>query len=150
MNTLRKFALILTLIAVVGVVPALAQESRTTTISEDQINESYRVTNPYRRSVSDLSVDLQPEQAVVSATITLRRQNPLDVVVTYTPYIENSRLFWTVEAVTSDGEAVSEQLLSQINAAISSSWRNYFRSTGKPGHVSAIEISDTELVITLN
>lgn len=148
----RKFALLFTLVAVlvVGVLPAVAQTSTCIiTWTEDEINQSYRVTNPARRSVSNMSVDLQPGQVVISATITLPRHQPVAVITTMTPYIENGRLFWTVSAVASDGSAISDELLGQINTTITSSWQNYIRTTGYSGAVTAIDITDTDLTVTL-
>jgi hypothetical protein len=149
---IRNFALVLTLVTVlaVGVIPALAQtETCILTWTEDEINQSYRVTNPARRSVSSVVVDLQPGQVVISATITLPRQQPVATITTLTPYIENGRLFWTVSAVTGDGVSVSDELLAQINAAITASWQNYVRTTGRTGVITAVDITDTEISLTL-
>jgi hypothetical protein len=149
---IRNFALVLTLVTVlaVGVIPALAQtENCILTWTEDEINQSYRVTNPARRSVSSVVVDLRPGQVVISATITLPRQQPVATITTLTPYIENGRLFWTVSAVTGDGVSVSDELLTQINAAITASWQNYVRTTGRTGVITAVDITDTEISLTL-
>jgi hypothetical protein len=152
MNAFRKIAMLLMLatVLVVGVIPALAETHIcTVTFTEDEINQSYRVTNPARRILSNIVVDLQPGQAVISATVTLPRQSPVNVVATLTPYIENGRLFWTVTAVNQDGTAVSDDVLNQINTALTSSWQNYFRTTGTSGMVTNVEITDTEITITL-
>ncbi|MBI5669957.1 MAG: LmeA family phospholipid-binding protein [Chloroflexi bacterium] len=149
MNTYRKIVITITLLALLAlaVVPAFAQ-SATVTWTEEDINSSYRVTNPARRSVTNVSVDLQPEQVVVNATVTLRGKTPVDVVTTLTPSISNGRIFWTVTAVTKDGQPVSQDILNQINASITSSWRHYVKEHGRPGRVTAIEITDDTVTIT--
>jgi hypothetical protein len=151
MNATRKFITVLSLLAVLmlAVVPTFAQSNTlSVTLTEDDINQSYRVTNPVRRSVGDVSVDLQPGQVVVNATVTLRGKSPVETVTTLTPSISNRRIFWTVEAVTKDGKTVSQDVLRQINASITSSWRNYIKENGRTGHVVALEITEDDLTIT--
>lgn len=150
MTTFRKIAVLLSLIAVfaLAVVPAFAQETRTVTVTEEQANEAYWVTNPPRRSVSNIDVDYQPDQVVVTADVTLRRQPTVAVVATLTPSISNGRVYWTVSAVDANGSPVSDTLLAQINAVITSSWRNYIRENAKTGHVTAVEITDSDFIIT--
>lgn len=144
MNAFRKTVVTVTLLALLAlaVVPVFAQSAASVTWTEEDINNSYRVTNPARRSVTNVSVDLQPGQVVVNATVTLRGKTPVDVVTTLTPSVSNGRIFWTVTAVTKDGQPVSQAILNQINASITSSWRSYVKEHGRPGRVTAIEITD--------
>ena len=147
----RKLIFAFGLIAVlaIAVVPAFAQtNSRTFTVTEDQINQSYRVTNPYYRAITDVHVDLQPGQAVINATYTSRYHDPIPVTTTLVPYIENGRLFWEATSATTNGEPVSDALLAQINASMESSWRNYWRRTGPAGHITAVQISDDAVNVT--
>jgi predicted PurR-regulated permease PerM len=150
MRTFRSLSMSFILIAVLvlAAVPAFAQESKTMTITEDRINESYRVTNPIRRSLSDVSIDLQPGQIVQTATYTRRGQNTAQVVSTFVPSVSNGRIYWSVSSVTTDGEAISESLLDQINTSIESSWRRYFKEQRAPGRVTSVEITDTEIIIS--
>lgn len=153
MNRFPKLiALLSTIFALLLLVaPTLADDSATTrTITEQQINESYRVTNPVRRSVSDRAVDLQPGQVVVNEIVTRRGQEPVAVVVVYTPSVQNGRIFWTTVSVTRDGQPVSQEIIDQINNNRQSSWRNYWRLNGPEGRVQSVTISDTEMVITLS
>lgn len=149
MRLFRPILIVLSMIVVLvmSALPAFAQESRTITFTEDQINESYRVTNPIRRSLSDVSIDLQPGQAVQTATYTRRGHEPVELITTFIPNISNGRIYWSVSSITAHGEAISEDLLNQINASIESSWRRYFREHAKPGRVMSIDISDTEVVV---
>lgn len=149
MNT-RKLAIVLVLITVLAamVVPTFAATEKSHTFTEEDINASYRVTNPVRRSVSDVDVDLQPEQVVITATITLRGKDPVDVSVTLVPSITNGRLYWSVTAATKDGNPVSEDVLREINTHISAAWRNFIRENAPAGHFTSITITDTDLTIT--
>ncbi len=155
MNTrmLRKSLLVLTLIAALAVLvaPAFAQETtsgRSLTLTETRINENFRVQNPVRARVSNRSVDLQPGQVVVTATWAFRSHEPVQVISTLVPRIDNGRLYWSVSSVTADGSAISDDLLNQINTSIATSWRNYLRGLLGTGRVASIDITDTEMVIT--
>jgi hypothetical protein len=147
----RKLIIIVALVAVLAgaAVPAFAQaNSRTFTITEEQINEAYWVTNPWRRSLSDVSVDLQPDQVVVSATYNRRRAEPVPVTTTLVPFIENGRVFWEATSATKNGEPVSDILLAQINAQINSSWARFWRSQAPTGYVTDVQVTDDALAIT--
>jgi hypothetical protein len=153
MRTVSRIAL-LAMIAVLALAaaPALAQSdttTRTVRLTEAEANAFYRVTNPILRSMSDVSVDFQPDQVVISATVTLRRQTPVAVSGTFVPEVRNGRIYWTATVATIDGEQVSDSLLRQINQFISAAWRNYIRSTMGVGRVTDVTITDTELTITL-
>lgn len=148
----RKLFFIVVLVVMLAAlaVPTFAQENtRTVTRTEAQVNSSYRVTNPARRSITNVYVDLQPEQVVISATVTFRRGEPTQTETTLVPTITNGRVYWTVISATVNGQPASADLLAQINASITSSWRNYVRQQAPTGHVSAIEITDDAVTVTL-
>jgi len=152
MNTIRKFILVFGLLALLAIaaVPAFAADfTKTVTITETQINDSYWVTNSVWRAVSDRSVDLQTGQVVVSETITLRNGNAVSVTATYTASVSNGRIIWTATARTRNGEAVSEELLAQINANMSSSWARFWKEHRQAGRVTAIDISEDAITVTL-
>lgn len=146
----RKLSLIALLMVVLAAMafPTLAAEKTVTvTLSESNINSSYRVTNPRNRTISGVNVDLQPGQAVITATFTTPKVSSIPVSVTLVPTLSNGRVTWTVSAATANGQAASADLLTQINAAISSSWRNYWK--GKiTGKVTAFSISDSSVTWT--
>jgi len=119
-------------------------------ITEETINDSFRVTNPARRRVENVVIDLQPGQSVISATITLRAPRGtdttvLDAVGVYTPYIENGRVYWTLASATVDGVPATSDQISIINAALGASYRNYLRTSIRPGRVTEIVITDTDI-----
>ncbi|MBN1200921.1 MAG: hypothetical protein JXJ20_03600 [Anaerolineae bacterium] len=124
-------------------------ETNTVTLTEEQINGSYRVTNTPRQTVGDAYVDLQPGQVVITATITLPRQDPIGTVTILVPDFENERIRWTVASAVVDGEAASEDLLAHIDDAIAASWRNYFRDQLQVGLVTEISVTDDTIVYTL-
>ncbi|MGQ9908440.1 MAG: hypothetical protein ACUVS2_06345 [Candidatus Flexifilum sp.] len=128
---------------------AQAAGTRTVTYTEAEINASYRVTNPVRRSISNLSVDLQPGMAVISSTHTLRVRGQ-DVVYAcssvWSPVIANQRLTWNLNSATCNGQPAPQQLINQVNASIGSSWRNYWRGQ-HGGRVQSVTITDDAIVL---
>lgn len=130
--------------------PAYAA-STTRVITEEQINASYRVTNPARRGVSNLKVDLQPGKAVISGTWQPRKKDKTAVAfeASFTPSIENGRVVWTLVSVTSNGEPISSDLQAQLNNRISSSWARYAKAKGAKGKVTEVTISDSEITYTI-
>jgi flagellar basal body-associated protein FliL len=145
----RKVTLFLMVVValVLGVMPVLAQ-TRTVTITEQQINESYRVTNPRRATVSNRVVDLQNGQVVISYTLTYRNNTSIEVVSTYTASVSNGRINWTMTSLTGNGEPASQDLIAQINTSISTSWRNFVRGRQGTGRVQSIVITDNDIQIT--
>lgn len=146
----RKLSLAALLVVVFAAMafPALAAEKTVTvTVSEADINSSYRVTNPPRRTISDVVVDLQDGQAVINATFTGANTGAIAVSVTLVPTVSNGRVTWTVSEATANGQAASADLLKQINTSISTAWRNYWKGqvTGK---VTAFTISEDNVTWT--
>jgi phage terminase large subunit-like protein len=151
MKTVRKLMFVLSLLVVLAVlaVPTFAQ-GRTVTVTEDQINSSFAVTNNPRRRVNDVYVDLQPGQAVISATITVRNGSSWDTVTTLTPSVSSAgRVTWTATSVTVNGQAASQEVITQVNASIASSWRNFVRNQVGSGRVASMVIDDSDIVFTL-
>ena len=152
MNIIRKIVLslgILVLLAALAVPTFAADVTKTVTVTETQINGSYWVTNPSWRAVSDRSVDLQAGQVVVSETITPRRGDPVAVTITYTASVTNGRIVWSAAAMTKDGAAVSQELLDQINAHMRSSWMHCWKTHRQSGRVTAIDIGEDAITVTL-
>jgi hypothetical protein len=144
----KLFAIALMICVFAGLaLPAFAQTA-SITITEEDINSAYVVTNRPRRSVSDVFVDLQSGQVVVSATITLRNQSPIVATATLVPSISNGRLTWTVTEVTANGQAASQSFVTQVNASITSSWRNYVRRQMGRGRVASVTITESDITIT--
>lgn len=152
MKPLTRILSVMVMIAAFGALtlPVAAQsgEGKTKSIDEETINDSYRVSNPWRRSATDLSVDLQPDQVVISATLRFRGGVTHATETTLLPAITNGRVTWTVDAALIDGDPVSDELLAQINDSITSSWANYVKTHGPAGRVTDVEIGGDALTIT--
>ncbi|MCU0491996.1 MAG: hypothetical protein MUD01_10430 [Chloroflexaceae bacterium] len=123
--------------------------SRTRTITEDQINQSYRVTNPGSRAVTARSVDLQPGQVVVNETWQLPRQQPVQRTWTFVPTLANGQVTWALVAATRNGQPVSSDLVDQVNAQINASWVRFIKNQLGSGRITSLSISDTEMVYTI-
>jgi hypothetical protein len=150
----RIFIVIVVLVMVALPMVVSAQSaSRTFTITEAQINQSFRVTNPVRVRVSNMVVDLQPGQVSISYTYTVRAPRgssttSRSVNTIYVPNVTNGRLYWSVTSVIVNGQPASDDLVRQINASIESSWRNYIRRQLDTGRIGSITITNTEMTIT--
>lgn len=147
-HLMHKTALALLLVLMLAAValPVLAA-SQTTTITESQINSNWRMTNPWGQRVTSKSADLQPGQLVITVASTDRRGEARSTVSTLVPSISNGRLNWTVSSLTVNGEEVAASTRDAINNAIVNSLGRYFKGQ-TPGRVTAVEITDTELLIT--
>jgi hypothetical protein len=148
----RKLSLIALLVLILGAmaVPTFAADKTKTvtiTLTETEINNSYRVTNPARRSITNVHVDLQPGQVYITADFTVPKTSPIPVSATLVPSVSNGRVFWSVTAATANGKPASTELLAQINASITSSWRNYWKGKN-PGHVTSLTITDDTITWT--
>lgn len=156
MKTFSKIAVLFALLLLIVPLSVSAQSAttgRTVTITEETINDSYRVTNPYRRTISNMSVDLQDGQAVISLTYTVRpprgaATTTYSVVSVWTPRITNGRVYWTMISTTANGQPASQDLINQINASIGASWRNYIRGQ-HPGRVSSVSVTEDMIVLTV-
>ncbi|MDX2161745.1 MAG: hypothetical protein SF162_10500 [bacterium] len=121
-------------------------------ITEEEANDSFFVTNPPGRRWDELVVDYQTDQAVISGELTLRvprgqGTTTYSVQAVYTVSVSNGRVFWTLQSVTADGAAASQDIVNQVNASLSSSWRNYVRENGRGGRITDVVLTDTDLQI---
>jgi hypothetical protein len=154
MNRIARFSLVVVLLALIVPLAAVSAQdnaaSRTVTLTEAQINSSYRVTNPARRGVTNVSVDLQPGMAVIASTHTIRSRGANTVYScssTWTPGITNGVVIWTLGGATCNGQPASAELTTQMNSHIGSSWRNYWR-TQRGGRVVSVSVTDNEVIYT--
>lgn len=147
MNTLRNITatLMTVVVTVLLAVPALAQEDIAShTLTEQQINDSYRLNNPRRAAISDMSVDLQPNQVVINATHT-GRNNTVVTSTTMVPSVSDGRVYWEVTSVVTDsGVEAPAELLEQVNTWIAASWRVYIKQQ-YPGIITDVIVTDTDI-----
>lgn len=141
-------ALLALMIVPAGAAPAEQRtRTRTWTVTEEQVNSSYRVTNPARRTISDVTVDLQPGQIVISSTHTYPRSLVYAVQTTLVPTVSNGRVTWDVTSVSADGQALPADVQAQINTWLDSSWRNFLKDKYS-GRVQSVTITDTDITVT--
>jgi hypothetical protein len=135
------------IVAALLVSPVAAQQEFSRTLTEQEINNNYRVANPRRAALSNVVVDLQTGQAVITADHATRNRGTITTTSVMQPYVESGRIYWTMTSVTVNGEPASEELVAQVNTAIASSWRNYIQGKFE-GVVDTIIITDTDLTLT--
>lgn len=149
MISTRRFLTICTLLlGLLGVMaaPSLAQSS-TITISEAEINASYRISNPARLSVTSKSVDLQPGQAYITTSWQTRQGGRYTSYVTLVPVIEAGNLNWQatsarVEGLTGRGQQV-------LIDAVTSGWQATTRELVLRYDVDGITISDSAMTLSV-
>lgn len=100
-----------------------ATETKTLTITEAEINAAYRVTNPRRRSITNVSVDLQEGQVAINATITFPEKGPYNTVTVITPVLRGGALYWKLASATVNGKPVPPEVLAVINSSIFFKWQ---------------------------
>ncbi len=119
------------------------------TVTEAQINASFAVTNPVNRNLSDVYVDLQPGQVVITATYSARVRGSgvqtVSTAVVITPTVSNGRVEWGVVSATANNQSVSPELIDQINNALNASWRRWIAGQAPAGRVSSVPISDSDI-----
>lgn len=152
--------LVLTLALLGGVMAVSAQAATleataTVTFTESEINETFWVTNPANRRLSEVSVDLQADnggQVMITALYTWRgtrgATNTADVAVVLAPALSNGRLIWNVVTITADGKPASAEIVAQVNAHLSTTWRRWVTSQVHPGRLTDVSISDDDVTFT--
>jgi hypothetical protein len=152
---MKKFMVLAMVVALFSVaLPMTSAQSatRTVTFTETDINESFWVTNPANRNLSNAYVDLQADgQVTLSALYTWRtrtgtRSTTLAAVIT--PRISNGRLQWDVVEITADGQPASASLVAQVNNHLMASWRRWINANAPEGMLTVVTISDDALALT--
>ncbi len=106
------------------------------------------MTNPVNRNLSNIYVDLQPGQVVITATYTARArggQQSAVIAVVMTPNVNNGRVDWSVVSATANNQSVSAAVVDQVNAALNASWRRWIAGQAPAGRVSSVTITDTAI-----
>lgn len=118
-------------------------------ITEDFINQSFRVTHPQAYTITGVHVDLQPGQAVVSANLNLSSGKVLAEQVTFVPDVSNGVLFWTVSAATLDGQALDPAIIARYNEAVTTFWASALWSQVSDYAVTGVTITDSEIDVAI-
>jgi flagellar basal body-associated protein FliL len=149
----KWFLVIVVLVTVLVPMAFVGAQGASYSMTEDEVNQTYRVTNPIRRSISNVVVDLQDSQVSIAATITTRaRRNAnataYNTVAVYSAEVRDGRIYWTLESASVDGQPASQEITDQINASLGSSWRNFVRNQ-HPGRVASVTITEDDITVTL-
>ena len=103
------------------------------TFTEESINQMGWVTNPAGAYVSDMNVDLQPEQAVINVSRTI---DPTLVTYEIRPVTVNGYVAWNVSA--------NANLESSLASTLQTIWHAYFGGIlGDGSMVNAVVTEDT-------
>lgn len=129
---MKKLSVVLVALFVLGLVlPASAQgTSATISITEADLNAAYRVTNPSRTQVTNVYVDVQEGQVVITGDVRIQRgSNPtVSVAVTYVPKLVQSgsrtRLDWDISSIIVDGENYTGTAYGTVRNAYTTALRN--------------------------
>lgn len=149
-----------------GAFPAFAQEDtpepippeidpaniRVVTLTEDAINASFRVSETPRPRFENANVDLQHGQVVISADFVPLRSSgePISVSTTIAPSVEDGNVTWyVVDASTSSGEDVPDEIIDRINQALKASWVQFFREQSEFRYVLDIVITDLDMTYSV-
>ncbi|HVO43448.1 MAG TPA: hypothetical protein VMT34_12535 [Aggregatilineales bacterium] len=133
---------------------ALTTTPRTVTITEDQINSSYRITNPVRRSVTNAHVTLGDGIVTISATITHRDGTSYQAQSVWKPYISaRGALIFGFQSATVNGQPATRADRSALIIAhryiVRDAIRDYIRrQVGGP--CQYVNLTVTPGLVTIN
>jgi hypothetical protein len=133
--------------------PTIWQKTtKTITITQDQINSSYRVTNPLDRAISNVSVTVQQGQISIAATFTKRGQPPINTVSIWQPVIRYGLLDWKFVSATGNGQPITPDLLAIVvrihHVALFNAVRGLLRSLA-PVRITITNVSLTPGLVTI-
>lgn len=149
---LKKISFLVILVTVLAFPLSVLAAQNTLTVTESQINGAYRVSNPARRTVSEVFVDLQDGQATITGTVTLRGKQPASVHVVVVPKLVTSGsrtlIDWTVTSFTVNGKAGSGEYIEARNAFTSALRRAISSQLGRRYSVQSVVIADDTITVT--
>ncbi|MCC7447478.1 MAG: hypothetical protein IT324_08690 [Anaerolineae bacterium] len=155
-------AAVLALASMAGaLVPAQAAAPHATTpkqvvVTEAQINASYWVTNPVRRSVSNKHVTLGDGTVTISATITHRDGTTLEAQSVWKPFVNaQGALVFNFQSATVSGQPANvtdrRELILAHQTRIHYAIREYVRKqVGGAFRYTKITVTPGQVVIDVN
>src|SRR5260221_6995528 len=120
--------------------------TKTFTITQDQINASYRVTNPRDRAVSNVSVTVEQEQVRIAATFTKPGQTPVNTISIWQPVVRYGLLDWKFMSATANGQPVTPDLKAIVIRIHHVALLNTVRALVR--HASPVRTSITNVTLT--
>lgn len=145
-NLSRVLFVLLSMLIAVPMI--MAQEDATVVFTEDDINATYRVTNPRRATMSNVFVDLKPGLVEISATYTPRRGGEFfPFVAQYSPSaITVGTVEWTlVDLYRTDGGEFSETVQTLIENRIGNAWTSYWAGRIYRFDIVSVTVTDTDI-----
>lgn len=148
-------ALLLVALPIVSAQESTPETALALTFTEEQVNNTFWVTNPANRNLTEVNVDLQAEnegQVTISAVYAWRSRagvRSLDVEVVLSPRLSNHRLVWDVVSITASGEPASREIVAQVNAHLSATWRRWIINNAPAGVLTGITITDDDITYTV-
>ncbi len=117
-------------------------------VTEEAINNSFRVQNPVDYSISSVVVDLQPDQVLLTANLNLPSGKVLVEQVTFEPLLKNGFIFWEVTAASLDGTPLDPAIIDRFNEGVINWWGAALWEEFSAYAVSGVHISDTQIEIS--
>jgi hypothetical protein len=91
------------------------QNNRAMVITEEYINNSLQVRSPIDYRISNVVVDLQPDQVVITAYLNLPSGKVLTEQATFAATIDDGSIVWTVTSTTLDGTPLDTAIIDRFN-----------------------------------
>lgn len=149
---MKKIVLALLILLLTLPMLTASAQSTTITVTEADLNGALRVQNPARQTVSNVVVDIQEGQVVITATITPRRGNAVTGVATLVPKLvttgSRTRLEWDISSFTINGQSGSGQYTNARNA-LSNAYRTAIDAKlGRTFSVQNVTVGGDAITIT--
>jgi hypothetical protein len=117
-------------------------------VTEEYINNTYRVTHPRGYSINNVVVDLQPGQVVINANLNLNNGNVLVQRTVFVPSVENGMILWTIAEATLDGEPLDPAIIARFNESVIGWWNWLVWSQVSDYTFTNVRITDTQIEIS--
>jgi hypothetical protein len=140
---------------VVQAAPAVTRTEKTIIVTEDQINNSYWITHPIRRAVSNKRVSLNADGTVlISATITTSNGVAHSAQAIWKPYISRGVLIFNFQSATVDGRPANNAERYELRVAhqtiVRAAIRDYVRAqVGSVFVYKSIAITQGQIAVTV-
>jgi hypothetical protein len=89
--------------------------SRSLILTEEYINASLRVRSPADYTITNVVVNLLPDQAVVTAQLNLPSGTVLTEQATFAAAIDDGFIVWTITSATLDGTPLDTAIIDRFN-----------------------------------
>ncbi|NDJ78805.1 MAG: hypothetical protein GYB65_21350 [Chloroflexi bacterium] len=111
--------------------------------TEAYINSTFGVTSS---QYSDLYIDLQPGQVVMSANVT-GDSGTVPETITFVPVVENGVIRWVITSLTINGQPLDEATIDSLNDTALTSWTNIIWQSARYT-ITSVTITDDTISAT--